>query len=307
MSKKLFNQKNTDLVLPAVSDGIINIRINRNILMAISFSLLLHLSLLWLFAPKLFSMGSPEEDSPPLEITLGPPQKKETAKSEPEPVLPLPEIKQQEPTKPSKTRPLKRIAPSIEVAKQSETKVPKPAPKEIIKRVPKPKPEKTSPAPLPGEDFKAYIKRQKESKLASQGLSKKDVEEVLASNNPQSDGEKRDAKIRENLQLDGTNGIFEVRDISDRSATFSFKGWRNNINTARLELFDVSGANRGSVKKAVIRKMIEIIRREYDGDFNWDSRRLKRVINLSARIEDNAALEEFMLYEIFSDKSYSAY
>jgi hypothetical protein len=43
--------------------------------------------------------------------------------------------------------------------------------------------------------------------------------------------------------------------------------------------------------------MIEIIRTHYKGDFRWESSRLGRVVNLSARIEDSAELEAFMLEE----------
>jgi hypothetical protein len=46
--------------------------------------------------------------------------------------------------------------------------------------------------------------------------------------------------------------------------------------------------------------MIEMIRREYTGDFNWESQRLGRVIVLSARLNDNAGLEAFLKDEFFS-------
>ena len=45
--------------------------------------------------------------------------------------------------------------------------------------------------------------------------------------------------------------------------------------------------------------MIELIRRYYQGDFNWESQRLDRIVTLSARTEDNAGLEEFMIKEFF--------
>ena len=49
--------------------------------------------------------------------------------------------------------------------------------------------------------------------------------------------------------------------------------------------------------------MIELIRRYYTGNFNWESQRLDRVIVLSARPEDNEGLEGFMLKEFFDDRS----
>lgn len=295
---------NTDqlLPLPQRKDKVITLRFNRNFLLTLLISILLHLSLLWIFAPKLFSLGAPQEDAPPLEISLGPPQKKETAPNEPaRPDLrPLPKA----PADPKKAKPVKKTNPKslpVEVVKQSKSKVAKK--KKVNKALPKPAPQEALPDPLPGEDMQAYIKRQQVAKLAKKGLSKQDAEEVLASNNPQSAGEKRDAKIKANLDLDGTNGIFSIRYLGARTAKFSFKGWKNNINTARLEIIDVKAANGIDIKLAVIRKMITIIRREYKGDFKWDSQRLRRVIDLSARVEDTEALEDFMMLEFFGPGS----
>lgn len=295
---------NTVWDLPARGDRVFHIRVSRRVLIAFTLSLTFHLLMLWVFAPRLFLMGAPVQDAPPFEVTLGPPQKQETASSEPAalpaeaiaepPVEPLPKPPKAKPSKAKKVEqkstPPKQIELPVEVAKKSDLRLPKP-----IER-----PVETTPDVLPGEDMQAYIKRQKEAKLAQQGASKQDVEEVLASNNTPSEGEKRDAKIRENLKFDGTNGIFQIREMGLHSAQFSFKGWKNNINSARLEIIDVHVPEGSDGKHEVIMKMIEIIRREYSGDFNWDSRRLGRVLTLSARVEDTQALESFMMTEFFA-------
>lgn len=289
--------------LPVRSDRVFTLKINRNIALTLLISILLHLSLLWIFAPKLLSIGAPAEDAPPLQITLGPPQKEEVAPSEA--VLPSPEVIQEAPpvpikkTQPKKASPtpVRPIVPPVNVVDQSDLFVPKD--KKLNKKIPPLEQPDASTTPMPGEDMQAYIKRQQQAKLAKQGLSKQDVEAVIASNNPQSEGDKRDAKIKENLNLDGRNGIFEIRYLGLRNAQFSFKGWKSNINTARLEVIDVSATDGMDIKRAVIQKMIEIIRRDYQGDFNWESHRLRRVITLSARVEDTEALEAFMLQEFF--------
>ena len=282
MKKQTSNHINQIIKLPNRTGKVITLRFNRSIVLTLLISVLFHLSLLWIFAPKLFSIGTPQKDAPPiLEITLGPPQKKETAPSE----LVLPDLRPlPQPSKPIKEKPRKAKKPKpekktkakklpIEVVEKSETKIVKK--EKMNKNLPKPQPQEASSSPLPGEDMQAYIKRQKEAKLAKKGLSKQDIEEVIASNNPQSAGDKRDARIRENLDLNGTSGIFSIRDLSNHSAQFSFKGWKNNINTARLEIIEVNAPDGADIKLATIRKMIGIIRREYDGDFKWDSRRLK--------------------------------
>jgi hypothetical protein len=49
----------------------------------------------------------------------------------------------------------------------------------------------------------------------------------------------------------------------------------------------------------MVKRMIGLIREHYQGDFNWDSHRLARVVILSAKPEDNAGLEDFMMMEFF--------
>ena len=296
-------ENNSVWQLPARGEKVFSIRVSRKTLIALTLSILLHLILLWFFAPKLLSMGAPIKDSPPFEITLGPPQKQEVAQSEPMPLpaqpipAPLPEPVKEKPKKTikEKSTPPKQVKP-VEVEKKSDFTVPK-VPELKKEPVPKPLPE-TSPQPLPGEDMQAYIKRQKEAKLAQQGASKQDVEEVLASNNEPNEGSKRDARIKENLKFDGSNGIFQIREMGLHRAQFSFKGWKSNVNTAKLEIFEVQIADGSDGKHEILSKMIEIIRREYSGDFNWDSWRQDRVIVLSARVKDTAALESFLLGEI---------
>lgn len=111
------------------------------------------------------------------------------------------------------------------------------------------------------------------------------------------------ANLMRNLQQPGTSGIFQIRRLSSDSAQFSFNGWKNGYGygRSRLEIFDVEADKDGNISLAVVRKMIEIIRRDYKGNFNWDSQRLGRVIVLSARLEDNAGLESFLMQEFFND------
>ena len=49
----------------------------------------------------------------------------------------------------------------------------------------------------------------------------------------------------------------------------------------------------------MVRRMIELIRTHYTGDFNWESHRLGRVVVLSARPDDQRGLEDFLMQEFF--------
>jgi hypothetical protein len=55
------------------------------------------------------------------------------------------------------------------------------------------------------------------------------------------------------------------------------------------------------VETAVVKKMIELIRREKTGDFEWDSHRLGRVVTMSARVQDTAQLQAFLFKEMFPE------
>ena len=111
------------------------------------------------------------------------------------------------------------------------------------------------------------------------------------------------ANLNRNLQTlgrgEGTSGVFQIISKGHRSAQFSFLGWTGDRRNGRRDIIDVDAGPNGNVEKAIIRRMIELIRTHYKGDFNWESHRLGRVVVLSARVEDTTGLEEFMMKEFF--------
>jgi len=107
------------------------------------------------------------------------------------------------------------------------------------------------------------------------------------------------ANIRRNLQPAGTNGIFQILDIQARTARFSFRSWTTNASNPQRETIVVNSGPSGDIELAIVRRMIDLIRAHYKGDFNWESQRLGQVVVLSAREEDTAELEDFMKREFF--------
>lgn len=112
------------------------------------------------------------------------------------------------------------------------------------------------------------------------------------------------ANINRNLQTmsrqrDGVSGVFQILSKGIRSAEFSFRGWTTDERSNWREVYAVDAGLHGDIELAIVRKMIELIRTHYQGDFNWESHRLGRVIVLSARMEDNAELEAFLIREFF--------
>ena len=105
--------------------------------------------------------------------------------------------------------------------------------------------------------------------------------------------------IKSLSQKEGTSGVFQILSKGHRAAQFSFRGWTGDARNAHRDVIEVDAGQNGNIEIAIIRRMIELIRTHYQGDFNWDSRRLGRVVTLSARVEDSSGLEEFMMKEFF--------
>lgn len=98
----------------------------------------------------------------------------------------------------------------------------------------------------------------------------------------------------------GTSGVFQILHKGHRSGQFAFRGW--SVGGGRgdwKEVIDVDAGPQGDIELAIVRKMIDLIRQHYKGNFNWESHRLGRVIVLSARPEDSAGLEAFLMREFF--------
>jgi hypothetical protein len=110
------------------------------------------------------------------------------------------------------------------------------------------------------------------------------------------------ANINRNLQMDrggGVGGVFEILRKGTRTAEFAFNGWRPDTEKRWREVIEVDAGTGGDIELAIVRRMIELIRTHYTGDFRWESHYLGRVVVLSARPEDQAGLEEFMIREFF--------
>ena len=114
-----------------------------------------------------------------------------------------------------------------------------------------------------------------------------------------SPSEARMANVRRNLQTSGTSGIFQILRIGPRTAEFSFRAWTTGQSNPRLQYIQVDAGPDGSVERAIIRRMIQLIREHYKEDFNWESHRLHRVVVLSAREKDTKGLEDFLMREFF--------
>lgn len=99
---------------------------------------------------------------------------------------------------------------------------------------------------------------------------------------------------------DDTGGVFSV-DKSYHSAEVKFRGWNTNFKRRWLQQIHVEQGAEQDIETAVVKEMIKIIRKEKQGEFQWESRRLGRVVTLSARPEDERELQAFLMKEMFPE------
>jgi outer membrane biosynthesis protein TonB len=267
------------------------------IAIAAAVSLLLHALLMWgLRIPR----PGAQPDAPHLTAYLKPPEK---APAKPRP----PARAKPPPAKP----PIIKPAAEVRAPQAPPQAVPvKPEPQALPPPAPEPPPPVAAtppvinPVPLPAEpDFMAALeaRRRARGEPSAEMAAAQRVENAnkgalasaaLAVPAPSSLNPER----RQNGY-----GTFDIRRRAVDYAEYMFNGWNENFRRHGQMLIEVRKGEANSIELAVIRSMIEIIRRTESGDFVWRSHRLGRVVMLSARARDNATLEEFLMLEFADD------
>ena len=141
-------------------------------------------------------------------------------------------------------------------------------------------------------------------RAAEEAAARENAEARMASREPSREDIAM-ANIQRSLQAgrnDRTGGLFQVTHKGVRTGTFIFRGWTPGQRNFPQQTFEVDAGPDGDVERALVRRMIELIRTHYSGDFNWESHRLGRVVVKSARKEDSAELEAFLMKEFFGDE-----
>jgi hypothetical protein len=247
----------------------------------LTVTVLLHvlLVLLFIFRPQEEKTAPPPSgtDITYIQQLPGKPKQKELPKSAVKPV-----------------KPVKRKQEVVIIERLKDTiTLPNEKPLEKVEPEP-PKPEKIDPA----EDMSARIAaRQKargQDSTQQQGESEADrgnriARENIAAANGASRGDDRNE----------TGGVFTIANKSFTGARVKFRGWNPNFKRRWLQEVDVELGSERDIETAIVKKMIELIRKEKTGDFDWDSHRLQRVVKMSARPADTAELQAFLYKEMF--------
>jgi hypothetical protein len=291
----------SELSLKANSgDQHFNIRISRNTLFAIIFSLLLH-ALIFFAVPQINFDTPPSAPATAIQVSLAPPRiPARVIKTIQEPqwpdIEPAPQVRQPAPSakapKVIAKKPLPDKKPSFVVPQAPELKP------ELDKRPLKEPQSKEQPVEQQYTDMASYVKAMQEKRQDTEAVAAQINAEAAARERGPTEAQLREERIKKNLKY-GTNGIFEITSLGKRNATFAFRGWTNDYFGSRREFYEVEANGGQDVRLIMVRRMIALIREHYDGDFNWESHRLGRSLVLSARPEDGAGLEDFLMMEFF--------
>ncbi len=268
------------------------LRIPTRLFWAVLVSLLLHALLFWGFLWQVLTPPTTTPPAQPLNIVLNAPvQPQAPPVNDAPPPIPKPPIpKPKTEPKPQPPKPVKNLPKPVMQVPHSNDNF----------RVPDNTTPPTDPVPPkpPAEDFSSMIKRRQNDRNANEILARRINEEAAAAERGPTEDERRTKNIMNNLKF-GTNGLFSIRRMDPLNATFSFKGWTNDYASANTQFYEVEARSGEDIRLVMIRRMIAIIREHYNGDFEWISNRLGRSVTLSARMEDSAGLEDFMMKEFF--------
>ena len=256
----------------------------------IALSILIHVAVLFIWIPRtdLLTPGDQEDNqlTDRLQVRLAAPPAPPPAPSVPQTQASLPS-----PTRPPRTVARLRPPPVVTVPNpQAPAIVPPPPAPPVVAAPTKPSP------PIEG-DLAAYVqarRRERGEQEAALDSEAAQFNRAIAANLP--------APARGVAAQDTKRGggIFQIKRMTYDDAAFEFYGWNTAMDRKTPQLIEVRKGNNADMRIAVVRRMIAIIRDFEKEDFNWESPRRGHVV-LSARLSDNAGLEDYLMHEFFDD------
>ncbi len=255
---------------------------------AIALSVLLHVALLWQWKLQPHKPTPDKDTTPPLSVKLEP--------------LPGPPPAVAMRTPPPQRPPAIPAAPAAPDARAAAPP-PRPPPGAPAPVIALPAPaEPTAPAPVPAPpavDFSAFIESQRRARGESASATPQPAEDDNARATRQAVANLSAPKVALGHDPTRSGGVFQVKRRAVDYAEFTFNGWYSEARRNWAQDITVRKGNHATIELAVVREMIEIIRKYEQADFPWYSYRLRRTVTRSARLRDSAELEEFLMQEFF--------
>jgi hypothetical protein len=280
---------------PATRQDVVTIR---KVWVTLAVSLLVHTAALLLFVTHPPIPGSEQEaaeqESTPVQVELAeakpPSPSPPPAPAEPA-AAPLPK------TRPPAAR--VRPPPMVAMPRLEAPAIRTPAlapPPQIAAAPPQARP------PAQG-DFLSFVEANRRARGAAESAqdnSETDFNTKIAANLPgAAHGVAAQMPIR-------GGGMFQMKRMTYDDAAFEFFGWNTEMGRRTPQLIEVRKGSSATMQIAVVRRMIAIIREYSKEDFTWDSGRHGRIVTLSARPADTAALEQYLLRDMFDESSEGA-
>ncbi len=289
----------------------------RAITVALALSLFLHIVILvgpW-FNELDKQMKAPADEIGPLSVTIA----DTTPPPGPQPKPESPPVEKSVPTPTPTPTPPRQVArpapapphprPQIAVTRGSRppfvvpppTAAPPPLPAPAPVAPPQPQPQPVQPS---NEDFSDVLAARQRARRAANGGAPDEVVE--------SDNERANRIAKANILAqqrssspgqdpDQSGGIFDLRHTGLNDAEFVFNGWNRNFQRKLGQVIEVRTGNAPDIRIAVVRRMIDIIREQKPGDFEWYNYRTGKTAVMSARPKDQPELELFLLKEFYPD------
>jgi len=252
-----------------------------------ALSILIHAAALWFLVPRLplLSPGDTRDSSSErLQVVLAAPP---SPVPEPLPAPKAPPPRETRAVIAARPRP-RNALPEFAVPPRETPEAPPPPP---AAEPPKPAP------PIAG-DLASYIEARRRAR-GDPGTSPSE----------ETESERRNRIVASNLPVTQSpltgqdrkrgGGLFQITRMTYDDAEFHFFGFSKDAGRRAPQSIEVRLGANADMRIAIVRRMIELIRVTERGDISWDSYRLGRVVEISARPEDNAGLEDFMMHEFF--------
>jgi hypothetical protein len=253
---------------------------------AVTIALHLLLVAVWLFQPKVERHAPPKSGA---AVVWLPPLK---------PNKPAAKPAEQAPKKTAKAEAPKFTPPRITMPRLPNTiTVPDVKP---VEEKPQPKPKEETQAPPQEVDMQAYIEAQRKKRGApAQTEPAEESEAARGTRNALANIAAVNG--RGGQDPNETEGMFDIQNKTFNSADVKFKVWNPNFKRRWLTSVPVERGSEPDIETAIVKKMIEMIRKETKGNFTWHDERTGREYVLSARPEDTQELMNFLYKQLFHD------
>jgi hypothetical protein len=208
-----------------------------------------------------------------------------------------PKPQEQAPKKTAKAKPHKSPPERVKVERLPDTiTLPHERPVEVVKEEPK-KEVKEAPQEV---DMQAYIEARRRQRGAQEPSAvTQESDEARGMRNALANISAANNRGRDDSNESG--GIFSISNRTFHSMDLKFRGWNPSFKRRWLTQVTVEQGGERDLETAVVKKMIDLIRKEKSGDFEWESHRLGKVVTMSARPKDSDELQAFLMKEMFPE------